>query len=270
MKLFISHASEDKNEIARPLANELIHHGFGVWYDEYSLKPGDSLRESIDAGLMDCDFGVVILSKNFFRKQWTKKELNGLVSKEVGYSKKFILPIWHKISYQEILESSVILADLIAIKSEKGIEGIVRDIEKATSKEDYDIPILQSECRKIARFFRQYLFSVWCGAVQWTPELVAIFGNDAYISEKEEETNAFRMVQNFRKELRLRNIKELAFGVNSDGYTWSMLVEHESARFIHELVWDCMNYSESQRINATTNLLSMEEPFYKTSDIFKK
>ena len=189
MKLFISHATEDKLEIAKPLANELIHNGFEVWYDEYSLKLGDSLRESIDEGLIECDFGVVIISRNFFRKQWTKKELNGLISKEVGYSKKFIIPIWHQITYKEIVENSVILADLIAIKSEIGINEIVREIEKATSKKEYNIPVLQSESRKIAKYFHHYLFSVWCGAVKWTPDLVAIFGNDEYLNEDKEETN---------------------------------------------------------------------------------
>jgi hypothetical protein len=270
MKLFISHASEDKTEIARPLAEELVHRGFEVWYDEFSLKLGDSLRDSIDKGLIECDFGVVILSKNFFNKNWTKKELNGLISKEVGYSKKFILPIWHNITHQEVIENSVILADLIAIKSDSGINEVVKAIERATSKKDYNIPALQSECRKIARYFSQYLFSVWGGAVQWTPEFVAVFGNDGYISEDGEETKSFGKVQKFRSEIKARNIKELAFGTDSDGFTWSMIVEYGKARIIHELLWKCMEYNEAQRINAITNLTSMDESFYETSDIFRK
>jgi hypothetical protein len=270
MKLFISHASEDKIEIARPLAQELIHRGFEVWYDEFSLKLGDSLRDSIDRGLIECDFGIVILSKNFFKKNWTKKELNGLINKEVGYSKKFILPIWHNITYPEILENSVILADLIAIKSDNGINEIVKAIERATSKKDYNIPALESESRKIARYFSQYLFSVWGGAVQWTPELVAVFGNDGYISEEGEETKSFRKVQKFRSEIKARNIKELAFGTDSGGYTWSMIIEYGEARSIHNLLWECMEYNEVQRIKAIASLTSMDEPFYETSDIFKK
>jgi hypothetical protein len=224
----------------------------------------------MDEGLIECDFGVVILSKNFFQKKWARKELNGLLHKEVGYSKKFIIPIWHKITYQEILENSVILADLFAIKSDKGIDEIVRAIEKATSKVDYNIPALQSECRKIARYFSQYLNSVWGGAVKWTPELVAIFGNDGYISEDGEETDAFKQVQNFRNELKNRNIKELAFGTDIDGYSWSMIIEHDDARPIHELLWDCMGYNSFQRNYAITKLSSMDDPFYETSDIFKK
>ncbi len=57
-ELFISHASEDKDEVARPLAEELTRLGFRVWYDEYSLRLGDSLREKIDEGLANCTYGL--------------------------------------------------------------------------------------------------------------------------------------------------------------------------------------------------------------------
>jgi hypothetical protein len=270
MKLFISHASEDKEDIARPLAHELIHRGFDVWYDEFSLKLGDSLRSSIDKGLLECDFGVVILTKNFFNKNWTMKELNGLIGKEIGYSRKFILPIWHNISYEEILEKSVIVADLTAIKSDRGLDEVVRFIERATSKNEFNIPVLQSEIRKVARYFSQYLSSVWGGAVQWTPELVAVFGNDGYVNEDGHESESFKKAQKFRSQLKAGDIKELAFGTTKDGYTWSMMVEHNSARFINELLWDCLEYNHAQRTIAISSLLFMDDPFYETSDIFKK
>src|SRR6266487_2354994 len=57
-ELFISHASEDKDEVARPLAEELTRLGFRVWYDEYSLRLVDSLREKIDEGLANCTYGL--------------------------------------------------------------------------------------------------------------------------------------------------------------------------------------------------------------------
>src|SRR5437867_11556144 len=63
--VFISHASEDKEEIAHPLAEALTNGGFAVWYDKFTLKLGDSLRASINRGLAESRFGVVILSKHF-------------------------------------------------------------------------------------------------------------------------------------------------------------------------------------------------------------
>ena len=66
--VFISHATEDKEKVARPLAEALRNNGLDVWYDEFSLNLGDSLQESIDKGISESRFGIVILSKSFFGK----------------------------------------------------------------------------------------------------------------------------------------------------------------------------------------------------------
>lgn len=62
IKLFLSHASEDQQDLVRPLADALKD-DFDVWYSEYSLVLGDKLREKIDQGLRDCDYGIVVLSR---------------------------------------------------------------------------------------------------------------------------------------------------------------------------------------------------------------
>lgn len=113
--VFISHASEDKEEVARPLARWLEHdYGFKVWFDELELKVGDSLRRSIDYGLANSRFGVVIISKDFISKQWPQEELAALATKEVD-GKKVILPIWHGVTAAEVREWSPILADKVAL-----------------------------------------------------------------------------------------------------------------------------------------------------------
>ncbi len=114
--VFISHASEDKEEFVRPLAEALIESGFDVWFDELTLKVGDSLRQSIDRGLANSRFGVVVFSSAFFAKNWPAYELNGLVAKEMQ-GKKVILPIWHKVSKDEVTQFSPSLADKIALNS---------------------------------------------------------------------------------------------------------------------------------------------------------
>jgi len=68
--VFICHASEDKDAIARPLAEALRERGHVVWFDEFELEIGDSLRQEIDRGLARSRFGVVILSPSFFEKKW--------------------------------------------------------------------------------------------------------------------------------------------------------------------------------------------------------
>ena len=91
--VFICHASEDKDEFVRPLAETLRSHHLEVWYDEFALDIGDSLREAIDRGLATSRYGIVVLSPSFFRKQWPRRELNGLVAREMGEDRGMILPI---------------------------------------------------------------------------------------------------------------------------------------------------------------------------------
>jgi hypothetical protein len=114
--VFISHASEDKVELVRSLAEALHAHGISVWYDEFELKVGDSLRRSIDKGLSKSRFGIVVLSSAFFAKNWTQYELDGLVAKEM-IGGKVILPIWHKISKDEVMSYSPSLADKFALST---------------------------------------------------------------------------------------------------------------------------------------------------------
>jgi hypothetical protein len=99
--VFISHASEDKDDFVRPLAQGLDNRGLNVWFDEYTLTVGDSLRRSIDRGLAGCRFGIVVISPNFLHKEWPQRELDGLVTREIG-GKKVILPVWHNISAEQI------------------------------------------------------------------------------------------------------------------------------------------------------------------------
>ena len=111
--VFISHASEDKDEIVRPLAIALKNTGLSVWYDEFELKIGDSLRQKIDRGLAKSRFGIVVLSKSFIRKGWTNYELDGIITKVVS-GDQVLLPIWHNITKQEVVDFSPSLADKLA------------------------------------------------------------------------------------------------------------------------------------------------------------
>jgi len=149
-KLFISHASEDKDSLVRDLANALDAAGFEVWYDEYSLKMGDSLLEGVSKGLSESDYGVVILSQHFFAKRWPLQELNGLFAIEEKEA-KVILPVWHKISAEEIKAHAPILADRLAINSDLGIDEIVHAISLATSTSERSKEIAKDPIKKLKR-----------------------------------------------------------------------------------------------------------------------
>jgi len=131
---FISHASEDKDNFVRPLAGILKEYGFRVWYDEFELEIGDSLRESIDKGLVNSNYGIVVLSPKFLDKNRTKYELNSLVAKEVE-GKKVILPIWHNVSKQDILNYSPMLADKLALSTDSmAVDEIAKKLCKTLAK----------------------------------------------------------------------------------------------------------------------------------------
>ncbi len=127
--VFISHASEDKDEVARPLAEGLRGAGLSVWFDEYELTVGDSLRAKIDEGLNASRFGVVILSRSFFAKEWPQRELDGLLALEKGEKK--ILPVWHKIEEKEVAAFSPILAGRFATRTSGSLERVLDDLLKA-------------------------------------------------------------------------------------------------------------------------------------------
>jgi hypothetical protein len=128
--VFISHASEDKDAAARPLANELTARGLRVWFDETTLEIGDSLQVKIDEGLSASRFGIVILSKAFFSKNWAKRELDGLVSREVSGG-KVILPVWHNIGLQDVLKRSPTLAGKLSANSNVGWEIVAAQVLQA-------------------------------------------------------------------------------------------------------------------------------------------
>jgi len=111
--VFISHASEDKDELVRPLAAALVDEGLQVWYDEFELKIGDSLRRKIDKGLANSRVGLVVLSPAFIDKGWTNYELDGIVTRTVS-GEQILLPIWHNITKQQVVAYSPSLADKVA------------------------------------------------------------------------------------------------------------------------------------------------------------
>ena len=156
-KLFISHASEDKDAFVRPLALALREH-FEVWFDEFELKLGDSLRSRIDHGLRTCDFGVVVLSQAFFSKKWTVSEVNGLFALEDA-NRKIILPIWYEVGEKEVRDFSPILADRMAVTASKGLERVVEEIKVAVeiSEHAHEVFVPDQARRALSSMMEQIL-----------------------------------------------------------------------------------------------------------------
>jgi hypothetical protein len=134
--VFISHASEDKESVARPLARALTEGGWTAWLDELEMTIGDSLSRRIDEALSRSQFGVVVLSPSFFAKHWPQRELAGLAAREADSGTKVILPVWHRVTQGDIVQFSPILADRLGAPTSDGIDSvagqIIQALEKAT------------------------------------------------------------------------------------------------------------------------------------------
>lgn len=144
-RVFVSHASEDKDEVARPMSCLLAAQGHSVWFDEFSLDIGCSLRESIDQGLAHSDFGVVVLSSAFFAKDWPKDELDGLLAIEKMHSRnstkkrKRIFPVWHNLGSKDVETFSPVLAGRLGIPTSIGLASVVKAIaDSIDSKRELD------------------------------------------------------------------------------------------------------------------------------------
>jgi hypothetical protein len=125
--VFISYAFEDR-QFVRELAGRLRDHDVRVWVDETELTVGDSLRGKIDEALKSCEYGIVVLSRPFFSKDWPRLELDGLLSIQTSSNRKVILPVWHGIDAEQIREYSPILAGHLATRSADGVAKVTNDL----------------------------------------------------------------------------------------------------------------------------------------------
>jgi hypothetical protein len=130
--VFISHASEDKETVARPLARLLSDAGLRVWLDADALEVGDSLRAKIDQGLAGSRFVVLVLSPAFFHKDWTTRELNGVSALDSAFDKK-VLPVWHGVDRAYVAHYSPTLADKHAVSTDEGLDGVAAKLLRVVS-----------------------------------------------------------------------------------------------------------------------------------------
>lgn len=131
--IFTSHANEDKEGFVRPLAAGLARAGLRVWYDEYTMRPGDSIRESIDHGLQRSQAGLLVVSPHSFREFWTRQETNGLFSMAEDRGTRLI-PVLHGLDPRELKAHSSMLSDRCAIRSDIGVAAVVDSVLGAVDR----------------------------------------------------------------------------------------------------------------------------------------
>jgi hypothetical protein len=124
---FISHDSGDKDGFVRKLAIEMSKLMCPVWYDEFSLKVGDSLRENIEKVLKETHKCIVVLSPNFLGNEgWGKAEFDSIFTREILEKENVLLPIWHEVGVKEVYDYSPRLADKVGLSSKLGVEELAK------------------------------------------------------------------------------------------------------------------------------------------------
>ena len=139
--VFVSHAWEDKEDFVNEFVDALRNLGIKVWYDKTQIKWGDSMRERIDDGLKKTRFGVAVLSPNYIaeNKYWTKAELDGLFQLE-SVNGKTLLPIWHKLTKQQVMSYSPIIASKLAMTTATmTAEEIAKELQKLIPQNESEV-----------------------------------------------------------------------------------------------------------------------------------
>jgi len=267
--VFISHASEDKDDFVRPLANALIQQGLNVWYDEMTLRIGDSLRQKIDKGLANSKVGLVVLSPSFIKKGWTNYELDGIITKTVS-GEQVLLPIWHNITKQQVVDFSPSLADKMALST------ATHTIEEIAQEIAYLLQLKNLELQPIVNL--GYLPSVVCRTRDSSKLEKLVIRNFGAIHEIElelKQTTVFigpqssgkstiaKLIDIFRNPLFLLLFDDLSQQEISTKNYLSFFEHHNLQNFFNEqtkLEYSCDEYRFSYAAGEFKLIFLQEEP----------
>jgi hypothetical protein len=116
--LFLSHANADKLSYVNDLYVAFSKLGIKIFYDKEELSWGDNWKEIILNGTAQSEFAVIVISQNFFGREWTERELNEFLNRQNASGQKIILPLLYNITFPELQDKYPALADIQAIQSE--------------------------------------------------------------------------------------------------------------------------------------------------------
>lgn len=117
--VFVSHANKDKIGYVNELKASLDKLGVSVFYDKDTLEWGDNWKDKILEGVEKAEFAIIVISENFFGREWTEIELTEFLSRQNRNGQKIILPILHGISVAQIQEKYPAVAEIQALDSSK-------------------------------------------------------------------------------------------------------------------------------------------------------
>ena len=102
--VFISHASKDKSDYVDGLYVNLRRLGISIFYDTDSISWGDNWKKAILEGTAKSEFAIIVISENFFDREWTNRELNEFLQRQNESGQKIVLPLLHNITRDQLIE----------------------------------------------------------------------------------------------------------------------------------------------------------------------
>ena len=115
--VFISHANKDKVDYVDELMTSLNKLKIKIFYDKDSLEWGDNWKQRILNGVKESEFAIIVISENFFDREWTEKELNEFLNRQNRNGQKIILPILHNTTIEQLQAKYPAVADIQALNS---------------------------------------------------------------------------------------------------------------------------------------------------------
>ena len=113
--VFISHANKDKLSHVNDLNKVIKKLGINIFYDTDVLSWGDNFKQVILDGTAESEFAIIVISKNFFGREWTERELDEFLAQQNASGQKTVLPLLYGITFDELKEKYPTLGDIQAI-----------------------------------------------------------------------------------------------------------------------------------------------------------
>jgi hypothetical protein len=136
--VMISYSHADSKQVAKELYEELTAYGLDVWYDGVKLNVGDNIQQSIDTALSESEHAVILMSPTYFEGM-SQLELGGLVQIHNDSDHNVILPVLHKMSFEELRDKSPSLAGIIGLEiSENNVDEVTAELYSAIESSSAD------------------------------------------------------------------------------------------------------------------------------------
>lgn len=116
--VFLSHANADKSEYVDELYLTLRKLGVNIFYDSEILSWGDNWKQVILDGTEKSEFAIIVISDNFFGREWTERELTEFMKRQNANGQKIVLPLLYNITFDQLKEQYPSLGEIQAIRTD--------------------------------------------------------------------------------------------------------------------------------------------------------